>query len=380
MPRQILEYRLLDDSLRELLSEGFETGDVLWPKYGQLFKFLRENLDRNGSEREYAVLRRDGTGPAPLVEGLIEYLLRFDQTRLVTRGEKRQLFKEENLSARWIQENLTSLCSAEQVDIDWRDKDHWRLLPSIFSATFLGDESQLIFRTGPEVDHAARWFMKDVGRGVSPENYDEDPQADERYLALGAAWMKRSLASHQEQWREWWKACPWSIAKATYGGDVVGVGGVLPLDASVYERLRSGKISDFDIRGSDLLQPSRYLHVNALTSTYSQGIRARIGWVTARQITTLIYQAARVSWTENAAEGAGQPIRLLAIGGIPANCKRLERHGYTRVGTLYGFDVPLYELIMPAPETAGWFPRSASHAYAAIIAACYSHIRITQEC
>ena len=91
-----------------------------------------------------------------------------------------------------------------------------------------------------------------------------------------------------------------------------------------------------------------------------------------RQMTTLIYQVARQSFTTYPAGGAGEPIQILCVGGTPEMEQRLERHGYTPVGPLKGFDVPLCELIMPAPETLGWFPTSAGKAYAAIIGTCSS--------
>lgn len=378
MPRRIAEYRLLDESLRVYLGELDQFGDDGWPKYKELFAFLRERLDWSGSEREYKLLKRHGTAPARLVEGLFEYLCANSRRRVdawMSRAGPRGL---EPPGPQLLLEQFSSLCDESQVRTDWR-RGGWRGLSAMFAASLIGQEERYLCRSSNEVRSLVRWAMADVGRALAgdPLGLRGDPEAE--CLALAEKQMKRSLAHFQEQAIGWWDACPWTVLKAIYGDEQVGGSIMLPLTPEAYRQLRQGDISDLDLTPGHLQFPSRWMLGEGLINSFPNPTGARLGWVTARQVTTIIYQVARMSYASDPVAGAGRPIEVLCVGGTPDVCQRLLRHGYLPVGPLKGFDVELYEQILPAPESGGWLPTSAAQAYSGVIAACHSRIRNDDE-
>jgi hypothetical protein len=271
-------------------------------------------------------------------------------------------------------EEFSALCDDSQIRTDWR-RGGWRGMTMMFSAALIGVDERGLCRSEWEVRDLVQWAMTDVGRAVAGDPLGLKGGDPARFLAIGEAHMGRSLAEFQRQAIGWWEEAPWSVLKALCGEEQVGGSVVLPLRPEAYRDLRSGKLSDTEIT-PDLLQvPSRYLLGEALANSLPSAARMRVGWATARQVTTLIYQVARHSFVSPSIEGWGEPVRVICVGGTPDVESRLERHGYTRLGPLKGFSVPLYEMEMPAPEEQGWFPTSAAKAYSAIIAACHAQLR-----
>ncbi|MFM7161165.1 MAG: hypothetical protein ACKO3P_12425, partial [Planctomycetaceae bacterium] len=335
---------------------------------------LRESLDVGGSEREYKTLRTRGFGPAPLVEGVCGYLAchgrRHLRQFLLSQGRT----DGETLGAFELLEQFSALCDDSQIRTDWR-RGGWRGIAHMFSASLLGVDERALCRDAQEVCGLVEWAMTDVGRALAGDPLGLAGGDPARFLALGEAHMGRSLAEFQRQAVGWWEQAPWSVLKALCGEEQVGGSIVLPLRPEAYRDLRNGKLSDTELT-PDLLQlPSRHLLGEALANSLPAGASTRVGWASARQVTTLIYQVARHSFAEESADGWGEPVRVLCVGGTPDVEERLQRHGYTRLGPLKGFTVPLFELEMPAPERSGWLPTSAAKAYSAVIAACHAHIR-----
>lgn len=374
MPRRITEFRLLAEPLRAWLSQVDAAGDDRWPKYKQLFQHLRDSLDWSGSEREYKTLRQLGYGPARLVEGVLGYLCAHARRHVVQFLESEGRLDGEAISLKELLEQYSADCDESQIQTDWRSEG-WRKLTGMFSAALLGVDERSLCRSECEVRHLVQWFMTDVGRGLVGDPQGLQSRDPGELLALGEAQMGRSLGQFQTQALGWWEESPWSVLKAVCGEEQVGGSIVLPLRREAYLDLRHGRLSDLDLT-PDLLQvPSRYFLGEAMASSLPKSVRTRVGWATARQVTTIIYQVARQSFTVKSVEGAGEPIHILCVGGTGEMEQRLERHGYIPVGPLKGFAVPLCELVMPAPETQGWFPTSAGKAYAAIIAACHAQMR-----
>lgn len=377
MPRRISEFRLLAETLRVWLSEVDEAGGDRWPKYKELFRFLRESLDWSGSEREYKTLRTRGYGPARLVEGVCSYLACHGRRHLVQFLKTQGRCDGETIGTTELLEQFSALCDESQIRMDWR-RGGWRDMGLMFSAAVIGVDERAMCRSERDVRELVQWAMTDVGRAVAGDPLGLHGGDPARYLALGEAHMGRSLAEFQQQAIGWWDQSPWSVLKALCGEEQVGGSIVLPLRPEAYRDLRSGKLSDTELT-PDLLQfPSRYLLGEALANSLPSSARTRVGWATARQVTTLIYQIARLSFTSSASDGWGEPVRVICVGGTPDVELRLERHGYTRIGPLKGFSVPLYEMEMPAPEGPGWFPTSATKAYSSIIAACHAQLRRTE--
>ncbi|MFN9200924.1 MAG: hypothetical protein ACK5WR_22850 [Planctomycetaceae bacterium] len=374
MPRRITEFRLLAESLRAWLSEVDAEGDDRWPKYKQLFRHLRESLDWSGSEREYKTLRQLGYGPARLVEGVLGYLCLNARRHVVQFLGSQGRTDGETISAGELVEQYSANCDESQIQTDWRGEG-WRRLTGMFSAALLGVDERSLCRSEQEVRELVRWTVIDVGRGLAGDPQGLQPRDPAEFLARGEAHMGRSVAMFQDQVLAWWEQSPWSVLKAVCGEEQVGGSVMLPLRREAYHDLRDGRLSDLEL-SPDLIQvPSRYFLGEALASSLPKSVRTRVGWASARQMTTIIYQVARQSFTTNPAEGAGEPIHILCVGGTPEMEQRLQRHGYTPVAPLKGFDVRLYELVMPSPETQGWFPTSAGKAYAAVISACHAQMR-----
>jgi hypothetical protein len=271
-------------------------------------------------------------------------------------------------------EQFSALCDDTQIRTDWR-RGGWRGMTMMFSAALIGVDERALCRSEQEVRDLVQWAMTDVGRAVAGDPLGLKGGDPARFLEIGETHMGRSLAEFQRQAIGWWEESPWSVLKALCGEEQVGGSVVLPLRPEAYRDLRSGKLSDKEIT-PDLLQvPSRYVLGEALANSLPATARSRIGWATARQVTTMIYQVARLSFASPFNQGRGEPVRVICVGGTPDVESRLERHGYTRIGLLKGFSVPLYEMEMPAPEELGWFPTSAAKAYSAIIGACHAQLR-----
>jgi len=374
MPRRISEFRLLAEPLRVWLSEVDAEGNDRWPKYKELFRFLRESLDSSGSEREYKTLRTRGFGPARLVEGVCGYLACHGRRHLEHFLQSQGRTDGETIGPTDLLEQFSALCDDSQIRTDWR-RGGWREIAPMFSAALLGVDERALCRDEREVCDLVEWAMTDVGRALAGDPLGLKAGDAPRLLALAEAHMGRSLDEFQRQALGWWEKSPWSVLKALCGEEQVGGSIMLPLRPEAYRDLRNGKLSDTELTPELLQLPSRHLLGEALVNSLPAGASTRVGWASARQVTTLIYQVARHSFAEESAAGWGEPVRVLCVGGTPDVEARLQRHGYTRLGLLKGFTVPLYELEMPPPERLGWLPTSAAKAYSAVIAACHAQIR-----
>lgn len=378
MPRRISEFRLLAEPLRAYLSEPDVEGNDRWPKYKELFRFLRESLDWSGSEREYKALKKNGAGPARLVEGLLEYLCLNARRRVVEFSGRVGGEPPHSLTHLELIERYSSLCDESQVRTDWR-REGWRGLSGMFAAALLGVDERCLCRSADEVRDLVRWAMTDVGRALDGDPLGKSSGDEAHHLATAETHMRRSLAHFQSQAMDWWEACPWTVLKAVYGDEIVGGSIVLPLRRECYERLCAEQLSDLEVTADCLQYPSRWLLGEAIANSIPRATGVRVGWASARQVTTIVYQVARLSYAPPGNPVAGLPISVTCVGGTPDASERLRRHGYREIGLLKGFDVPLYELVMPAPEKHGWLPTSAGKAYSSIVSVCHSQIRQAEE-
>ena len=373
MPRRIGEFRLLAEKVRLWLNDRDGEGRDRWPKYKELFRYLRQTCDWSGSEREYKVLRNRGYGPAMLVEGLFGYLTAYSRATLDNFLKSVGRTDGMAISARELRDEYSSVCDHAQIRTDWRSQG-WRGLADMFSAALFGIDDRSLCRSAAEVCEIARWIMADVGRSVAGEEFDHTGSA-EAYVEVAVKHMQRSLSAYESMAMGWWDVAPWSVAKAMCGEDQVGGSIVLPLRPTVYRDLLRGKLSDSEIEPDMLETPSRHILGEGITTSLPGSGRTRLGWATARQMTTIIYQVARLTLFPLSMEPTNDPLRLLCVGGTTDFAHRLERHGYRRMGWLKSHNVPLYELEIPPPEQRSWFPTSAARAYSGVIGACQAHIR-----
>lgn len=374
MPRRIGEYRVLNELLRRLLSQVDETGCDGWPTYTKLFRFVRSRLGQGGSERAYAALKASGQGPAVLVRGLLLYLQQFQPAQLAVAGDAARNATWSTADDAELVEAFSTICLESQVQADWSLLDAWRSIPEVVAFAATGGTESLLCTNLNEVETLTRDIFLGVGRSVRKEVASDEPDDEARLLDLAAQRMQRTLGQYQAQAREWWGACEWTVLKAICGGIPVGGSVFLPLYESVYRKLREGTRNDLEIGPEDLMFPSRWLFMHGLVARPVDGVNARIGWVTARQLLTVYYQGARLAYTRDPHEGAGQPVRILCVGGTEYSRQKLERHGYQRLGNMPGFDVPLYEMVAPAPEARPWLPRTPAETLSLVMAAFFHEI------
>ena len=376
MPRVIPEYRQLCDRLWAALSERDDAGTDHWPKFRQLFEYLREHRRTACSERDYGKLRQYGTGPVALVDGMMAYLVE-NRGRWMADFARRQGYDAE-LTAGGCLDEFTVSFTREQATTDWRFLDGWRSIQGLAVTSLLASEDQMVLTRPADVEELVKWFMKDVGyEFAQDQGLLADSLSETECLALAEQHLQRTLPRFQQRLLDYWRAAPWSVVQATSAGRRVGGSAIIPLRTEIYQRLRDGDITDLDIRGDHLTVPSRNLVAFQITKTRNPKVGNLVGWDTSRCLGTILYQGARLSW-DPVPRHEPAPIRLLSIGGSRAVDERLERHGYQRVGRLKGFSVALYEMIVPAPEVATRLPRSSSQAYASLFAMLHETIRRRQ--
>ncbi|MFN7770267.1 MAG: hypothetical protein ACK5UC_23945 [Planctomycetaceae bacterium] len=378
MPRRIGEYRVLNESLRRRLSQVDGTGCDGWPTYTKLFRFVRSRLGQGGSEREYAALKASGQGPAVLVRGLLLYLQQFQPVKLAIEANTIGRETWTTADAAELVEAFSTICLESQVQSDWSLSDAWRAIPEVMAFAATGGTESLLCTNHTEVETLAREIFLGVGRSVRKEVAPDQTDDEPRLVDLATRRMQRTLDQYQAQARGWWGACEWAVLKAICGGIPVGGSVFLPLYESVYRKLREGTRNDLEIGPDDLMFPSRWLFMHGLVARPVDGVNARIGWVTARQLLTVYYQGARLAYTRDPHEGAGQPVRILCVGGTEYSRQKLERYGYQRLGNMHGFDVPLYEMVAPAPEARPWLPRTPAETLSLVMAAFFHEIGARQ--
>lgn len=377
MPHFTQTFRLLHNNLKEVLAERDSFGDEGWPKYRQFFEFLRLRLGWNASEREYRVLKTQCLGPAILVEGLLAYLVEYRSNRLnalITPKSSQEM--EPNL-VQYLLDQCTTVVDKELIRTDWRYHDTWRALPALVAATCAGREEEMLVRTSSEFETVSSWILTDVGRVLHsqpPFSGGADADLAAKYLSFGERHMGRTCKQFAEQLRRWWTRCGHVVMYACAGVDPIGVSVILPLEASAWHAVRDGRLSDLEITEDHVVTQSRFLLVLAMTTTWKNSSSFRTGWVTARQLASILFQAARLSWLENVDDTNGGDIRILAVGGSDYAVNRLQRHGYIRVGSLKGFDVPLYQLSIPDPANIPWLPRSPGHAMSLVFSALHMYL------
>jgi hypothetical protein len=177
MPRRIGEFRLLAEKVRLWLNDRDGEGRDRWPKYKELFRYLRQTCDWSGSEREYKVLRNRGYGPAMLVEGLFGYLTAYSRATLDNFLKSVGRTDGMAISARELRDEYSSVCDHAQIRTDWRSQG-WRGLADMFSAALFGIDDRSLCRSAAEVCEIARWIMADVGRSVAGEEFDHTGSAE----------------------------------------------------------------------------------------------------------------------------------------------------------------------------------------------------------
>ena len=129
------------------------------------------------------------------------------------------------------------------------------------------------------------------------------------------------------------------------GGSVV-----LPLTSHGYEALTSGALGDDDLDPEmDLQLPSRHLFMIAMTVLPEIPKPKLPGLRTALQMRKAVQHCAVLIGDDSSQR---DPVRLLAAIGSKKDETAVERLGFTPLHrNQRGTECPMYELIIPAPES-----------------------------
>lgn len=335
-----MRYRRLSAELVSSL-ESDSTG-LPWPPYRTFRRFSIQNRFAF-AEREYSRLRRLHIGLEELVESLITYLRENHETPMVTAMPVLQSLPRHE----WL-DHLSEFVDGGQM----RRQDYyrgvtWRELPLLM---MLGD--------GRDQD---RSFCRNeaTARSIADAQYIEVAKS----LSSSSQWRKHGVnnpalkerlgdspAEFAEMISRLWTSIPETVWLAHSRNSLIGGSVIVPLVASAYERLQAGALNDQDLDPEhDLQLPSRDLFVMAMTELPNRP-RARLPGVKTALQTRKFLQHCAVLLGDSTPSSA--PVRILVAIGSKRDEKAIERIGLRPLGrNMPGSTCPLYEMIIPPPET-----------------------------
>ncbi len=156
-------------------------------------------------------------------------------------------------------------------------------------------------------------------------------------------------AEFERQHAEFWRAVPECVWLTTQRRRLIGGSIGPPLTATAYDQIYSGQCPPASLNPeTDLQIPSRNLFISCLTNFPEVPKPKLPGLRSAVQMRKLNQHGAILIGPECVSD---QQIRLPVPMGLKHDEKSVEQLGYTRLGRyLSGSKIPLYELVIPAPE------------------------------
>jgi hypothetical protein len=167
-----------------------------------------------------------------------------------------------------------------------------------------------------------------------------------------------------------WSAIPECVWLVHNRSRLVGGSVIIPLVSSAYEKLRAGALNDQDLDPKhDLRVPSRDLFIVAMTELPDRPRPRLPGVKTAIQVRKFLQHCALLL---GESEHSTLPVRGLVAIGAKSDEKAVERLGFKVIGThVPGSACPLYEIIIPAPETTLSDYSTAEATIATLIGTCW---------
>ena len=359
-----MQYRKLSKELVSCLESA--SMELTWPPYRA---FKRYSV-RNGfafAEREYSRLRRLHVGPAELVESLITYLGKFHET---------------------------STCSAipQLVGVphdQWRDRlsgllDGRRLRHNDYYRGVTWRELPLLMMLGDGIDGDRSYCRNEaMARCIADAQYQEiakslSSPSDWRRLGINNPIVRQRLGESLDEFVSYvvrlWTSVPESVWLVHSRNALVGGSVVAPVCASAYEQLRSGQLNDIHLAAErDWKFPSRDFFVIAMTELPNRP-RSRLPGVKTAIQTRKFLQHCAVLLGEN--QPSTEPVRFLVAVGSKKDEKAVERLGFQPLHRIMtGSDCPLYEMVIPAPESTYAQYSSAELTIATLIGIIWRNFR-----
>ena len=337
-----MNFRHLKPTLIRFLDDEDEEGQTRWPKYRSLGTYARRNR-WVFSEREYSRLKRVHVGVEGLAVTLIQYLHDVKGASLL-----REFPELTNQGPDELIEKLTEFSDGKNLrrhdylrGVSWHE---WALLHALRDDD---GESESFCRNEELARQVARAQYLEMGRALVPRRRRNDEGV---VVAALESQTGLSLVEFEDMTARFWLEVPECVWLNVKRRQPIGGSIVVPLTQDAYAGLAAGRLSDRDLSPeTDLQFPSRHLWVAALT-TFPNVTKPRLPGVhTARMIRKLFQNCAILLRHGTPQES---PVKMLIITDDDAVTRAILRLGYKRLEhPLHGTQSPLYELVMPPPET-----------------------------
>ncbi len=345
--KRIVHYRRLTPEFVRFLDGTEASGKPCWPAYRPLKSYsistYSSNRDWAFAEREYKDLKIIHVGRSELVTALVNYLGEFERETVMAGMPA----LGSRPTAHWL-DHLTEFCDGRLLrGNDYYRKATWKELPLVWALkndadldrSYCRDEetakriahSQYV-EIGKSLVSAAEWRKQNINHPAIAERCGDTTN---EFMGLVA---------------RFWRAIPECVWLLHKRNKLIGGSVVLPLTEHAYESLRSGSLGDEHLDPEvDLQLPSRHLFVIAMTVLPEIPKPKLPGLRTAFQFRKAAQHCAVLIGDDRTQD---EPVRLLAALGSTNDEKAVERLGYTPLHrNQRGTQCPMYELVIPAPES-----------------------------
>lgn len=336
-----MHYRKLTDKLVRFLESQGNDGQLFWPKYRPLKVFSIRN-QWAFSEREYSRLRKVHIGAAGLVTSVAHYLAELHADKLAASIPELSSLPVNQ----WLDE-LTHFTDGSGLrKHDYYRSVTWKELPLLYMLRDADSEENSFCRDEETARRIAYAQYIEIARVFVPRHQwknDDiwDSALTERIGHTASEFVRLNAAC--------WEAVPECVWLTFKRSQLIGGSIVLPLTSDAYNRFRSGDLHFRDLSPErDMQLPSRDLFIGCMT-IFPEIKKPRVPGVrSALQLKKLNQHGAILIGRDSVSD---QPVRVMAPIGSPNDEKSMEMLGYTRLErNLKGSTIPLFEMIMPAPE------------------------------
>lgn len=353
-------FRQLSQPLFDFLSEVPPDGVNRWPAYRKLQQYS-QGRGSGFSTLDYRKLRSLGIGSAHLVETLIHFV-RFQSMEFSDFFQRHGRGESEDLAEQFS--TFVSAAHAQRRDI--QPEATWRELPLVFLLREKDGLSRSFCSNSQLIDDLAEAQMIEVGKGLVQRRLRANSNA---LIAAAENRMQRSLQDFKVHLIDCWRSVPDCVWLAVSGKKPIGGSVILPLTKDAYMRVRAGKLADKDVlSNTDLQIPSRHLLFSVFAPLPGPRYRHLPGIRSALRIRKVLQHIALLISSPCPSK---EPVSILSFAGTPENGRGLTQKEFKLVGAnLHGFDIPLYELVLPAPEFSPMDFSSPAKTHACLVGFC----------
>lgn len=361
-----MHYRKLTEKLVQFLESQGEDGQSFWPKYRPLkrYSILKQWAF---AEREYSRLRRVHVGVAPLVTSVVQYLAELHADKLVVCIPELSALPAEQ----WLDELTQFTDGSDLRKHDYYRSVTWKELPLLYMLRDADSEENSFCRDGETAKRVAYAQYVEIAKTFVPRlRWKDDDVMDsslkDRIGHTASEFVRLHAAC--------WEAVPECVWLTLQSRQLIGGSIVFPLTNAAYDGFHCGDLPFKDFSPQrDMQLPSRNLFISSMT-IFPEVKKPRVRGVrSALQIKKLNQHGAILIGRDSDSD---QPVRIIVPIGAKADETSMERLGYTRLKrNLNGTQIPLYELIIPAPERTVADFSSAPATVATILGTAWRQLR-----